>query len=236
MIMRITGSATSFLTILILTGLMTSSCDRRPTAGFRYEPLVNPEAGDTIYMFNESIDATSYEWSFGNGDISEDEMPSTVYDKKGDYTIVLNALNDYGNDTISKIIEIEDPTIMGFYIYEPDSTTPLVSANIWVYVDSTSWDEFEEPDFFELTDNEGYAEFRNLEDSTYYVWIFKETADGLFISGGFTEPLSLNDENLFGVVTSYFSNDELDAVSGNDAILKSKITSVPVKKYLILKK
>ena len=197
-----------FLITLILTVMIISqSCSDKPTAGFRVEPRDNPEAGDTIKFINESIDALSYEWDFGNGTTSEEEMPYTIYDEPGVYDVLLNAINEDRTDTSSMILQIYDPTIMSFFVYKTD-TTPIFACNMWVYTDSSAYYNFAEPEFSSLTDEEGYAEFQNMEDTTYYVLIFKETSDGLYIGGGSVESLFLNEVNIFTAFINFFPNEE----------------------------
>lgn len=211
------------LSILILLVFILQSCDRGPTAAFRYQPLENPEAGETISFISESIDATDYQWDFGNGHISEDDSTATIFDKKGSYTVTLLAFNEAGSDSISEIIQINDPTIMGFFVFEPDSVTPLADCNTWVYDNEEDWDEMVEPQFNKFTDEEGFAEFRNLESIPYYIIMFKETDEGLYITGGYTEALELNTGNYYSVVADFIPADELKSVTDSKILKSSRL-------------
>jgi PKD repeat protein len=208
------------LFILILLAFILQSCDKGPTAAFSYQPADNPEAGETINFINESIDATDYQWDFGNGKTSEEDSTGTIFDEKGSYTVSLLAFNEAGSDSISEIIQINDPTIMGFFVFEPDSVTPLADCNIWVYDNEEEWDEMVEPQFNKFTDEEGFADFKNLESIPYYLIMFKETDEGLYITGGYTEALELNTGNYYAVVSEFIPADGLQA-TGNSTALKA---------------
>ncbi len=49
---------------------------------------------------NESTDALTYAWDFGNGLTSTDEEPSTVYDDLGSYTVKLTATSSHGEESV----------------------------------------------------------------------------------------------------------------------------------------
>lgn len=203
----------SQVSVLFIIGIfLTQSCKTPPTADFSIDPAENPEAGDTIFFNNQSLEALSYKWDFGNGKSSEEDSPYTFYDTKGSYIIKLIATNEDGSDSIAEAITIFDPTVLGFYVYMPDSITPLENCNVWVYDNETDWDNFDEPKYFELTDRDGLALFNNLEDITYYIIMYKEVEDGLYITGGYTQALTLNNMNLYAVVSDFIPAEELKSV------------------------
>lgn len=211
------------LSILILLVFIIQSCDRGPTAAFSYLPTENPEAGETISFINESIDATDYQWDFDNGNTSEDDSPGTVFDKKGGYTVTLRAFNEAGSDSISSIIQINDPTIMGFFVFQPDSVTPLADCNIWVYDNEEDWDDIVEPQYSKFTDEDGFAEFKNLEDIPYYLFMLKETDEGIYGLRGYTEALELNMGNYYAVATVFIPADELKSVNDSKILKSSRL-------------
>ncbi len=69
--------------------LLLASCSK-PMADFSYSGQQNP-APTKIQFENKSKNAESYEWDFGDGNISTDSMPSHEYRSSGNYTIVLKA-------------------------------------------------------------------------------------------------------------------------------------------------
>lgn len=62
--------------------------------------LVLPDDA-VVYFENNSLNATDYEWDFGNGETSSDTHPWNAYNEPGNYTIQLIALSDgCPNDTV----------------------------------------------------------------------------------------------------------------------------------------
>lgn len=211
--MSIKNRSILYLPFLMFAGLLfVHSCQEAPTAAFYYEPLFNPEVGDTIFFTNESEGASEYEWFFGNGDSSELESPYTIYDYVTNYKVTLNAINSGGNDTVSMNIDVNFATILGFYIFEPDSVTMLQNCNIWIYSDSASFYDDADPALTSITNSDGVAAFENLENITYYISIFKETPDGLYLREGFTQPLELNAINLYAIVMKFIPGGSMDAI------------------------
>lgn len=72
------------------------------------EPLVTLIDGVAEVGFvNTSTGATSYQWSFGDGDTSSEEQPVHGYTAGGSYTVGLNAWNDYCSDTHQIVVTVE---------------------------------------------------------------------------------------------------------------------------------
>ena len=92
----------------------------KPTAEF--ESTSNVFFNDLPITFqNNSINASTYEWTFGDGQNSTLVHPSNTYDDPGIYYITLIAIDDKGcRDTIVKPINIEEE----WYIYVPNTFTP----------------------------------------------------------------------------------------------------------------
>lgn len=92
----------------------------KPTADF--ESTSNVFFNDLPITFqNNSINASTYEWTFGDGQNSTLVHPSNTYDEPGTYYITLIAIDDKGcRDTIVKPINIEEE----WYIYVPNTFTP----------------------------------------------------------------------------------------------------------------
>jgi hypothetical protein len=59
------------------------------------------ENGTSITFTNESINANSYHWDFGDGQTSTDLNPSNSYASNGTYTIELIALDSCDSDTLT---------------------------------------------------------------------------------------------------------------------------------------
>ena len=92
----------------------------KPTANFRMSSSVPFNNLDLTFQ-NLSINATTYEWDFGDGNTSTDVHPNNTYIHPGDYIITLIATDDKGcKDTIRKVITILEE----YYIYVPNTFTP----------------------------------------------------------------------------------------------------------------
>lgn len=85
----------------------------------------------TVNVSNNSTDAASYSWSFGNGSKSVLAAPTTVYTYPGDYAIKLKGYTANGCvDSITKTVKILGPT--GTFSYNATGCSPLAvqfSAN-----------------------------------------------------------------------------------------------------------
>ncbi|GAB5554885.1 MAG: hypothetical protein Sapg2KO_44760 [Saprospiraceae bacterium] len=91
-----------------------------PSVGF---DIAQSEIDYLEYAFtNGSTGATSYEWDFGDGNMSTDESPTHLYSTAGEYTITLTASNDVGlSSTLSKTINILAPVTSAFtFQVDPD--------------------------------------------------------------------------------------------------------------------
>jgi gliding motility-associated-like protein len=95
----------------------------RPEAAFitrsRPEELKDP----SVDFFNESMNAYSYEWHFGDGNISNVTHPDHDFERSGVYLVMLIARNEprFGcADTVYKYVEVEPM----FTFYVPNAFTP----------------------------------------------------------------------------------------------------------------
>ncbi len=84
-----------------------------PSASFTFE---QSEDNFLSYAFtNSSLNATSYEWDFGDGNASTDESPNHTYTEAGIYMVSLTATSDVGlNATFSTEIDIQAPVTADF--------------------------------------------------------------------------------------------------------------------------
>ncbi|WP_350285295.1 PKD domain-containing protein [uncultured Croceitalea sp.] len=84
-----------------------------PSAGFTPE---QSEVNFLEYTFtNSSTGAVSYEWSFGDGNMSTEESPTHVYATASTYTVTLTATNESGlSTTLEQSIEILAPVTADF--------------------------------------------------------------------------------------------------------------------------
>jgi gliding motility-associated-like protein len=95
----------------------------KPTAAFSADPLTVFVPNQATQCLNLSSNATSYNWTFGDGDNSTDKNPAHTYNKAGEYQIILIATSANGcKDTFnlpSKIIALEET-----FVQVPNAFTP----------------------------------------------------------------------------------------------------------------
>ena len=84
-----------------------------PSVGF---DIAQSESNYLEYTFtNTSTGAISYEWDFGDGNMSTEQSPTYVYNVAGEYKVTLTATNDAGlSSTLSRTINILAPVTADF--------------------------------------------------------------------------------------------------------------------------
>lgn len=75
----------------------------RPSAQFDIKPRLVYIPGGILYTKNQSIQATSFEWDFGDGTKSLAGEPQHIYEKEGEYDIQLIAYNKDGCSDTTKL-------------------------------------------------------------------------------------------------------------------------------------
>lgn len=101
------------LLILVICGLVFSSCKKEeadlPEACF----VVSEERKVGIpigFSTSCTLNASSYDWDFGDGQSSEEAYPSHTYTEEGDFAVTLTVTNDQGaSDAVTHILIIEGP-------------------------------------------------------------------------------------------------------------------------------
>ena len=112
--------------------IVSDECQTFTVSGNTIVSVVHPTANFFISshtLFNDlaitfqnlSLNATTYQWYFGDGNSSTVVHPNNTYDNPGTYYITLIAIDDKGcKDTIIKPIGIQEE----YYIYVPNTFTP----------------------------------------------------------------------------------------------------------------
>jgi PKD repeat protein len=77
--------------IILLSGTGCYKSKSVPAADFSY---TNDTIPHSIRFRNLSLNATSYEWSFGDNTTSETTNPVHLYPDTGTYTVLLKAFSD----------------------------------------------------------------------------------------------------------------------------------------------
>ncbi len=131
-----------------VVALLFTSCSK-PIASFRVSDNAVKTAPAKITFENKSKKAESYEWDFGDGNISGEETPSHQYFKPGKYTITLKAIKEGKINTKTQVIEIDAPeecliemeTSMGTMIILLYSSTPNHRDNFIKLIEEGFYDD-----------------------------------------------------------------------------------------------
>jgi len=150
--------------------------------------------GGDVTFTNESTNADSYNWEFGNGDTSTDEDPMYTYTESGSYEVVLSATGTCGTVTDTQTVVISlapvaafttvgSPTDCAeFTLAYTDASTFNPTAWAWTFEGGTPAVAAD----FGYTNNALEVTFENQSSAagTSYVWDF---GDGMTSTG--TSPI-----------------------------------------------
>ena len=104
---------TILLIVLIITGVLTSSCEKEDTNPLEACFVASEErkAGIPIdFSTSCTLNASSYHWDFGDGQTSTDGYPSHTYNSGGDYAVTLTVANSNGDtDDVTHVMVVEAP-------------------------------------------------------------------------------------------------------------------------------
>ncbi|HEX8514947.1 MAG TPA: PKD domain-containing protein [Bacteroidia bacterium] len=94
---------------------------KKSVAAFNAEPTDGTTISPAYKFHNQSSNAVSYSWQFGDGGVASIAEPSYTYADKGIYNVTLIAVSDEGcADTANREIEIKPL----FTLYIPNAFTP----------------------------------------------------------------------------------------------------------------
>jgi PKD repeat protein len=97
--------AISVFTLLFANSCKKESAKLAPIAGFSYTGANSP-APSSVSFSNNSTNATSYTWDFGDNGSSTEANPQHLFTSAGVYTVKLTAVGDGGSNSISKTVNI----------------------------------------------------------------------------------------------------------------------------------
>ncbi len=83
-------------------------------------------SGNSVSLINNSINATSYSWDFGDNNSSTQTNPVHTYSAVGNYTIVLTATNECDMEQFSQTIVIGNLPSAGFTASNTNGCAPLI--------------------------------------------------------------------------------------------------------------
>jgi PKD domain len=158
------------LTIFMVAGCRKITHDNIiPTASFTVSPT-SAETNQNINFTNQSSNADTYSWDFGDGTTSTDVNPIHYYTAEGTYTTTLTAYRNNGNsDSYQLDIDVYN-TVLEVTVVEkgyPDNL--IANAEVTLYLTFNDWKNLSNPVETEYTNSSGVAVFPQLQPIAYYI-------------------------------------------------------------------
>ncbi|MBD3635852.1 MAG: PKD domain-containing protein [Crocinitomicaceae bacterium] len=111
---------------LALIFLVFTSCKKTPNANFTLDDNYDShyiEKGEEIIMTPDYMDAKSYHWDFGDGNISEEQVAKHSWSEPGDYTVTLTAKNGNKESSYERQVRVTG------YAYKFDGVYTGITIN-----------------------------------------------------------------------------------------------------------
>ena len=93
-----------------------------------------------VILNNQSTNATSYAWNFGNGQTSTSQNPTITYATDGTYTISLTAKKGTLSDTYSQQVSVAASAPNSSFSYKVDQPLKVILTNTSSGATSYLWD------------------------------------------------------------------------------------------------
>ena len=77
-----------------------------PEASFTWSPPTPTVGESTQFTDTSSGEPTSWSWNFGDGETSDQQNPSHIFEAEGSVDVSLTATNDAGSDTVSNQVTV----------------------------------------------------------------------------------------------------------------------------------
>ena len=153
------------------------SCEMSPRAYFSASPG-DPVVGEEVWFTNESDNAESFEWDFGDGYISNEINPIHVFTASGTFTVRLKVWSHNGvSDEASLTVDVMIPTLLEIEVLEYYEEYPVEGASVILYRTLSDWDNETNSVIEGFTDADGKVVFSDLEKIVYYADVWEATHD-----------------------------------------------------------
>lgn len=150
-----------------------------PTADFTYNTLAT-FAPLYVQFLNNSLNADSYSWDFGDGTTSTDTNPLHEYISGGNYTVRLNATNSGGTTSKTKSVVIASPPSSARISILNMTAFPINNST------GNQWDNPNTPDiYFQIADSIGNVIYNGYPSTAYNI-------DASFLPFSWTLPTPLS--------------------------------------------
>lgn len=102
------------------SGSVQVTVNELPNASFSI-PVVETEDGLRVHQFSGASDKNTHYWNFGNSRLAEGHLASTIFKKKGTYTVIHNVVNSVGCEATSSLdVYVEKD----FNLWAPNTFSP----------------------------------------------------------------------------------------------------------------
>ena len=161
------------LFLLIVIPIVLISCDITPEALFIVDNI-EPEVGEEVFFTNQSLNAVSFEWDFGDGTSSNESDPVHIYTGTGTFQVELKAISKSGfSDKAYQTIVVKIPTLLEIEVLEYIDHYPVENASVILYPTLSDWDKERNSITEGFTDADGIVVFSGLGRFVYYVDIWE---------------------------------------------------------------
>ena len=107
----------------------------KPTAQFTFV-----SNGLTTNFTNASLNGVTYNWNFGNGQISSLQHPNVTYSTAGNYNVCLTTTNACDTNRICKLVTVSAcDTVNKYDIYNVINTVPQINKEGYFYYNGTHY-------------------------------------------------------------------------------------------------
>jgi len=221
--------------LFLVLPLILISCQKTPQASFSADPS-NPEVGQSVYFNNDSRNAVSYEWDFGDGTNSSAKNPTHIFTGTGPVVVKLSAFSkNHIEDKASLSLNILIPTLLEIEVREYYNLTIVPNASIYLYPTITDWDAQTNVEAEAYTDADGIAVFSNLVPYVYYVDVYEKNYDNYGLRSediGFvrTSEVLPHKINRFVAYVDYVTHTKGDGRAVREAVIRKlerKVTDKP---------
>jgi len=162
--------------LLVILPLVIISCRKSPDppiAEFTMEVTGDPEVGKEVRFINNSSNAVSYEWDFGDGYSSTDSDPVYTYNSTGSFVVTLTAVGEDGDEDQAELkVVVLIPTLLVIEVRDiDDETIVYTNASVLLYESLSDWEDGDPANSLieGFTDDNGITVFANLDPYVYYV-------------------------------------------------------------------
>jgi len=211
--------------ISLFLSLLLFSCESDPDAYFSATPG-DPVVGEDVYFNNESENAVSFEWDFGDGYGSDEANPVHSFNASGTFEVALKVWSENGlTDEAYMTIDVNIPTLLEIEVLEFYDKYPVEGASVRLYPSLPDWEDETNMESEGLTDQDGFIVFSGLGPYVWYADVWEEFHDNYSLKNedpGFvrTPEVLPNRINRFVAYVDYVDHGKGEGRSGRNIIIR----------------